>query len=382
MKKFIIPLAACSLLVFAACSDPQADKAKEFSASFANLVNSAKTDSVIAVYPDAEFAEKLEIDYVADSVSISKTDKENNFRINYGGGTSMVVEIPEDASTVKVLSSYGLFSYPQDKTSFAKKVGALKGEITDRELADRMVKVDDLSTKLFNDYVTARKNAVKNLGATITKESMFMMDEGRGFYTLKNNTDQPIAGDDYQITWEVWYIGSGIDSHKSEIEKGKDIPAGGTVKIPFSFTGHAGSSIKAITVKTPSKEDFFKNYTPSGKEYDEYIAKYGDKLSASNKLSDGPYNLAGKLGGKYAVHVNLEKGMKKGTYYYDKSGANAKLNLSIKEFNPNTGELTMEETNDKGQVTGTFIGTLTSEAYTGKMTAFSGKTYSFTLAVE
>lgn len=382
MNNTITSIAACALLMLASCSNPRMDKAKAFAASFANDINDGNTESVVAVYPDAEYAEDLALDYIADSVTINETGQPDELEISYGNGTSLTVEIPDDASSVKVISSTGLFKYPGEKLSFARKVGAINGNITDKTLAERMVTVENLSTALFNDYAASRKNAIKNLGFTVTKDIEFAVEEGKGYYTLKNTTDQPISGDDYQIALEWTSMGPGYEETNIEMEKGKDIPAGGTVRIPQSFTGHIFSDIKAITMKTPAKEDFFKNYEPTGKEYADYVAKHGAKVDLSNKLSDGPYKLAGKLGGKYAVHVSLEKGMVKGSYYYDKSGPSATLNLSIKSFNPRTGDLTIEETNDKGEVTGTFTGILTAESYTGKMTAFTGKTYNFTLAVE
>lgn len=73
--------------------------------------------------------------------------------------------------------------------------------------------------------------------------------------------------------------------------------------------------------------------------------------------------------------------MKKGTYYYDKYGPSNTLQLVVKAFNPNTGDLTLEETNDKAEVTGTFIGKLSDTSYTGTMTAYTGKTYNFDLKI-
>lgn len=41
----------------------------------------------------------------------------------------------------------------------------------------------------------------------------------------------------------------------------------------------------------------------------------------------------------------------------------------------------MDEKNDKGEITETFIGTLSSDSYNGKMSSFQGKTYNFDLKV-
>lgn len=381
MKHFSLSLAiASAAITFASCSDPGEKAMTDFSQTFAHYVNDNRTDSVIAVYPAAELAEEMSIDYNPDSVTVTKTETEGLYHINYGNGTSIIVETREN-SLPTVIQSHGLFKYPEEKIKFATATGAIKNDMTDEKLAKTMVNVDNMATSLFNDYVASRKNAVKNMGATITKEIEFMMDEGKGYYTLKNTTDQPISGDEYSITWKHTYMGSGIEDVTRKIEPGKDIPENGTARIPFSFSGHSYSEIQAITMNTPSQETFFKNYKPTGKEYKTYISENGEDNAKAQKLGNGPYELAGKLGTKLAIHVNLEKGMKKGTYYYDKYGPSNTLQLVVKSFNPNTGDLTLEETNDKAEVTGTFIGKLSNESYTGKMTAYTGKTYNFDLKV-
>lgn len=275
MRQLNLALAACSMLLLASCSNPRADKVKAFAADFASIVNSGSPDSLIAAYPDAALADSLHLEYIPDSVSINDAGSPNTYEINYGKGVSIVVEIPEDGSSVTVKSSSGLFSYPPEKISFARKVGAIDGTPDDKILAERMTSVDSLSTDLFNDYVASRKNAIRNLGATITKEIEFAVDLGKGYYTLKNTTDQPIAGDEYKISWSSQSMGPGYMQSNSRLEDGKDIAAGGTVRIPFEFTGHYEESISGIIMKTPSKENFFRQYEPTGKEYAEYMAKHG-----------------------------------------------------------------------------------------------------------
>ncbi|MDE5665260.1 MAG: hypothetical protein K2I31_04895 [Duncaniella sp.] len=381
MKLTPLSLAAASAaMLFTSCSDPREQKLSDFSENFARHITAGQLDSIIAIYPAAELAEEIAIDYIPDSVSISKTETEGIYRISYGNGTSILVESPENGP-MAIIESRGLFKYPEDKIKFATATGAIKNDISDEKLATTMANVDNMATTLFNDYVASRKNAVKNMGETITKEIEFMMDEGKGYYTLKNITDQPISGDEYSVTWKYTYMGMGHEEVTRKIEPGKDIPANGTVRLNFSYSGHSFPEIQAITMNTPSQESFFKNYKPTGKEYSEYISQYGEDAASAKKISDGPYELAGKLGTKLAIHVNLDKGMKKGTYYYDKYGPSNTLQLVVKAFNPNTGDLTLEETNDKAEVTGTFIGKLSDTSYTGTMTAYTGKTYNFDLKI-
>lgn len=135
-------------------------------------------------------------------------------------------------------------------------------------------------------------------------------------------------------------------------------------------------------MKELSNEEFMAGYTPVGNEYEAYVKEHGDEVSAAGKkLSDGPYHIQGKLGGKYAVHITLDRGMKQGSYYYDKMGPSARLELKVLDFNPKTGKLILEEHNDMGQVTGTFTGTLSSTGFVGQMTSYQGKIYDFNMTV-
>lgn len=210
---------------------------------------------------------------------------------------------------------------------------------------------------------------------------MFAMDEGEGYYTLQNITDQPISADEYDITWSEEAVYSGVEKSSTDIERGRNIPANGTVRIPVFFTGRSFNEIRSITIKTPTQASFFRNYKPKGTEYADYVDEYGGEVSAK-KLADGPYAMTGSIGGKYPIHMNLEKGMKNGTYYYDKSGSKNTIALSIKSFNRRTGEIIMEETNKNGEMTGTFIGKLSSTTVEGEMKTYMGKTFNFTLNVQ
>lgn len=372
-----VPLAAALLC---SCSGNKKE-VTDFAADFARKVQAGQVDSLKMVYPQIEDADSIAVTFVADSLRVDDTDKDGVYNVSYGNGVAVTVRMDGDGR-MTVLDSRGLFAYPKEKEQFARKTGALKGDLTDVEKAKRMVIVDLMAEDIYSRYSDKRKNAIVNLGLTITKDIMFMMDEGAAHYTLKNTTDRPIKGSEYTVTWEDSYIGSGIEDTSYRTETGKDIPANGTVKFPFAFTGHAGSSISKITMKELSNKEFMADYTPVGNEYEAYVKEHGDEVSAAGKkLSDGPYHIQGKLGGKYSVHITLDKGMKQGSYYYDKMGPSARLELKVLDFNPKTGKLILEEHNDKGQVTGTFTGTLSSTGFVGQMTSYQGKIYDFKMTV-
>lgn len=380
MKKISVGL-ICSLLVLFGVSCSKQKQVREFAERFAGYVDKEQRDSILSVYPGAEYAEEYQLTWNADSVKIDKGDNDNEYNIRFGSGVSMLVKVRDDGK-IDVLSSHGLFKYSENKLKFAEKTGALGKTMTDEQLAKRMIQVDAMSTELFNDFVKSRKNAIQNLGFTVTYEPQFGMETGTGYYTLRNTTDETIGGDEYDITYSGWECWAGMEERTwTDIVPGKDIPPHGTVQLPEQFSYHHNRDLKSVTMHTPSQESFFKHYQPTGDEYSEYVRIHGDEVVKKETLRNGPYTLAGKLGGKYAIHINLDKGMKYGTYYYDKNGPKHTLDLSVKAFNNRTGELTLEESNDKGEVTGNFVGVLTEESYIGKMTSFQGKTYDFTLRV-
>ena len=382
MKKLhAICTSAIALTLACSCTDSHEQAVRDFATDFAAKVQNLQTDSLLAIYPDIAEADSISIEFEADSLTVTPSDSEGIYNVTLGNGASIMVRT-NPGGTMTVASSKGIFKYPTAAISFAKKVGAFKQNPTptDVQLAEMMSNVESLSADLFDQYVASRKNAVKSLGFTTTKEPMFGMDEGRGYFTFKNTTDQDIKGNEYEITWLDEYMGWGQESRKRRITEGIDIPANGTARTEtVYFNWHGGSSVSAFTMKIPSKEQFFENFTPAGNEYAEFIKTHDTSKKAN--LSDGPYALAGKLGTKLAIHMTIDKGMKTGSYYYDKYGPSYPLILTVKNFDKKTGKITLEEQNDKGEVTGNFTGVLTPESFEGKMTAYTGKTHPFNLSV-
>lgn len=381
MKKlFFIATGLCAFAIITSCSGSD-NKVENFAQSFAEKVQAGQLDSVAMIYPDVEYADKLELTFVADSMKVEKTDSDKEYKVSYGNGKSAVIAL-DDNGNMSVKETRGIFSFPESAMELARKSGAYKSGITDKELAVNMIYLDDMNSKLYEQAAAARQKAISFSGPVITKEPMFSMDDGRGYYTLKNNTDQNISGDEYDTTWEWSSIVMGVEDSGKNIKKGKDIPAGGSVKEPFSFSGRSYVGLKKINIKAIDRDEFEKNYKFTGKEFTEYMKTADKSLAERKPLPDGPFAISGKIGGKYPIHMHLDSGMKNGTYYYDKSGANNTLNLAIKSFNRRSGKIIIEETNDKGEVTGTFNGVLTEKSFKGVMKAFSGITYNFDLTVD
>lgn len=386
MKKTkLIMAASFAGALLCACSGSDKDNAAaDFAADFARKAQTGKIDSLKMIYPDIAAADSIAFTFNPDSISIVDTGKDSIYDVSYGNGVTAKIKMRGDGGGT-VLETRGLFAYPSDKEAFARATGAVKLELADAEKAARMSVVDLLGDFVYDKYSERQKGAIAMGKRVVTKESMFMMDEGRGYYTLTNTTDKPIKAGDYTITWEDVYIGPMGDRTRYRTEKGRDIPANSAIRMNFSFSGHGGSLLVRVNMKQQSKEEFMASYKPDGSEYDSYVKEFGDptkdNAAATGASADGPFKISGKLGGKHAVHITLESGMKSGSYYYDKYGPSAKLRLKVLDYNPKSGAITLEEHNDNGEVTGTFTGTLTATAFRGKMTSFAGKTYDFNMVV-
>lgn len=376
MKKFLPMAGILAALVATGCSDK---KTQEFAETVGRLVKANQVDSLAAVYPDAVF-DSIGFANDFEAIEIEKTDVDGVVRAKFGEVASINIKKDENGN-LSVVESNGIAAFPKGQLEMAKKAGALKDNLSDINLMENMIFLDELNAALYEASGEYGKKAIKISNQTVTKESMYAMDPGYGYYTLTNNTDRDIKGSEYEVVWNDVYLGW-VNSSTYRREKGKDIPAHGSVRYNYSFSGHSGSSLEKVVMKPVPYDEFLSNYAYDGKEFDEYMKTADKSVIKRPPLSDGPYNISGKLGGKYPIHMILEKGMKKGTYYYDKNGPAHPLYLAVKMFNRHTGRLILEETNDKGEVTGYFLGRIAGKEFKGKMTAFTGITYDFDLTVD
>lgn len=281
MKKITL---ICPLLVaLMGCHDSKNDQLIGFANDFARQASKNMIDSVAVSYPQAGLAEELSVEYMPDSLSVEATDTEDTYLVKFNSKANMVVSLQGDGS-VKVLNSYGLFKYPEEKLMFAKGVGAVKPGLSDVELATKMQNVDSLANDLFDRYVSKRKDAVKFQKFTVTHDVTSAADEGTGYIELKNTIDEPISADDYEITLKYTEYGLGSEDKYDKKGESVDIPANGTAKIPVTFYERLDVAFKSVTMKIPDRETFFKNFKPQGDEYDKYVNEHGEAPARSQAI--------------------------------------------------------------------------------------------------
>lgn len=384
MRKFIF--AGCGLLalaMLASCESKEEKAIRAFAEDFGEKASENEIEELTDVYPGLEQADSIAMDYNAKDIKVSKAD-DGTYDVQFNNETSLNVKYVNDGK-IEVLESTGLFAYPKNAVKFAKAIGGIKDEdMPDSKVAIVMNNLSGVMAFLMDEYMESRKDAITVSGPTITEDIFYTYDEGRGYYTLTNNTNETISRDEYTINSKYETDGSyaaGGYHSSTDTEKGGDIPAGGTYKWYFTFWGHGAADRPTITMKHPTQDRFMSMYKAKGNEYKRYKAAHPEDIHKTAKLDDGPYYISGKLGGKYAIHMTLEKGMKGGSYYYDKYGPNNTLQINVNSFDPKTGHLVLQEINKEGDVTGSFEGTLSNTNFVGDMKVYTRLAYKFDLNV-
>lgn len=373
-KIFYFANCLIALAILASCSSKEEKAVKAFAEDFGEKASENEIDELIDVYPGLEQTDSIALDYNKGDIEVSKND-DGTYDVMFNDDVTINVKLTED-DKVEVIESTGLFAYRKNELKFAKGIGALpEKRLSDSKKAVVMNNINSVVAYLMDEYLASLKGAISVSGPTITRDIDFMMDSGSGYYTLKNNTDHDISINDYTLNVDYYTYDWEGERKSRKVEKGGDIPAGGTYKWKFSFTGHTSPGEPIVSMREPTQDEFLVVYKAKGDEYARYKKAHPEDVKKSKILNDGPYYLAGKVGGKYPIHMTLDKGMKTGSYYYDKYGPKNPLTLNISSFDPKNGKITLQEMNKDDNITGEFNGTLTYDSFEGTMTSHAGQSY-------
>lgn len=250
-----------------ACTDEKA-KVKEFAINFGTQVSKNQVDSVHLFYPNAIKCDSFALSFNADSIVVTETDNSNVFTVSFGSAT-INVEKAEDGK-MTVTSSRGLFAYPDDKMSFARKTGMWEDRLTDAEFEER-ISNEDFPQKLIDSFTKDFLKKIKVKNVRMIKEPEFAVDMGTLGITVENSSDQKVFGSDYVVSIHYGWQHQGEQNFTVDKKKGKDIEAGGSILFTDMIDGH--TYIRNVLVeKTISDEEFFnKYYKASGNEYKKYL---------------------------------------------------------------------------------------------------------------
>ncbi len=266
-QKILFGASAVCAMMIAGCSSGNKD-VEEFALSFANKAAANQLDSVRVLYPDAAKADSLSLSFNADSISVSEGEAAGTFLVNYGNA-AITVKRGENGK-LSVLSSKGLFAYPERRMTFARKTGAVKEGMDDVAVAANISELDSLSAWIYGEYHKSLDGAI-TAGKPVVEEGYYASQLLNGYVMFTNNTDKDIAAKDWQIKWKYTYMGYEGTKTNSVVEDGsKAIPAHQSVKITFICTGHDLTEILWVKVKAVPMDEYLATYQPTGDEYANY----------------------------------------------------------------------------------------------------------------
>lgn len=146
----------------------------------------------------------------------------------------------------------------------------LRNDSIQKAQADSVAKADSIA-KADAAFAEYQKSGVNiTIGKFIvTKEPEFCVDEGKGYYTLINNSDYDVAASDYTVTerWTEMYSG-GEPETGTEIKPGIAIKAHGTARYPITFTPKYDTEFVKINAKPKTRKQFDAQYKPASSQAD------------------------------------------------------------------------------------------------------------------
>ena len=381
MNKIALIAVVLAALTFVSCTDDGTHEAKKFLTDLRAAISGGDSAAISKLYPDAVKADSLALNIVADSVRVESSGSGDTLHVSLGGGKQITLLKTGD-NAFQVLSSRGLFAWPEKEVAFAKQTGQWKDGLTDAEQSERMAD-KGLVAYLFDEFNSKIKDGLSILTVKTYGDSYY---EGEWvsckgmLFTVKNSTDIDIPGSAWSITYKEGYWGGGQMS--SELVPGEDIKAGGTVTVKTKELASSTESetSQRLNVKGLTLEEFLSDFHPSGKEYDEYVKARGSNKRPVAKAEALEFVVEGLMGG---CGTRLCMYGESGNLLYSPSsksldtGEKEQRNVNLVSYDPATARLVIRVSTIEGVVTGHLDGSYRNGTYEGKFKNVNGKSSSF-----
>ena len=276
MKKILLILNLSIAFIVMLCScggkktSPE-EEVRNYGKYFVEKLNANQLDSLTASYPDIAKADSI-VSLQSDTI-IVKESAPGQFEIVLMDGVTLTVVRADDGS-ISVAESKGLFVFPEDKVSLSKQTGMWDDKLSDTQLSERMK--DEEFFKYIQDQI---KKKTSNI-ITVTKltwpkeyanDPYAFVGNYEGTQTITNHSDIPLDGSEYSFIRKKEFCYQGVDEKETKIEKGKPIPANGSIKVNSWLNRNGESVVKSIKWNlTPEQlQEKFASFT--GNEYQEYL---------------------------------------------------------------------------------------------------------------
>lgn len=246
---------------------------KNFAKKFAQLAEQNNRSELTALYPDIAEADSIALQYDPNEIIIENFDGVT-YEIRLSSG-ALINVIAADENNYKVISSRGLFAYPEDKIGIALKTGMYEYRMTDKEFNHRM------KNDRFFDYL--KKRSRKNLENLISVNPELIVTNpnmGEGYFSVRNNSNVTIPGSAYTVRLKStrpyinWDTGEITPNVEYEDLSGVTLSPKGKGKIEINFSVNTGGEdLEFENIQwNISPEELQGNLIKyTGNEYKEYI---------------------------------------------------------------------------------------------------------------
>lgn len=257
-------------ILLTACGGKKAtpeEEVRNYGKYFVEKLAANQLDSLKAGYPDIVKADSI-VPVQSDSIMVVESAP-GEYDMTLAEGIMLKVSRSDDG-TISVTESKGLFAFPADKIDIAKKTGMWDESLSDVQLNERMQ--DEEFFKSIEKRSKTNTNNLISVGKMVVTKDWpgFEMQSGSGYFPLKNNTDMPISGSDYQVVIKMENSYSG--ETWTTTESGKDLSPQGSARINVQFNPRNTPDKASIKYKV-SESELKTKLTPdfTGDEYQKYI---------------------------------------------------------------------------------------------------------------
>lgn len=273
MKKITITAVVAGLLwcLTVSCQN-DSDKARDFALDIGEKISKNMLDSVRLVYPDAVWADSLALKFNPEQINIEESETPGRYIVEYDPGVTVTFDVGKDRQ-VRIVCSKGIFAWNDETVRLAKTFGLISDELSDKDKAEQIRQLPKLMDLVYDSY--KKNNVVSDpivVGEFVNEKTpLITTDEGRGYYPLTNKTDHDIKGSEYQVSIlqsaVLRFAANGEYEEHLVTRPGIDIPAGGTARYNVVYTQFSDNEVKGVKMKTKSREEYLRDYKPTGNEY-------------------------------------------------------------------------------------------------------------------
>ena len=366
MKKHLLMIAIATLAI--ACQNGDNVKiAQEFLDQFQAAANSGDGESAHKLYPTVVYRDSL---FQFNPETMKVKSSKGSLTISDPSGCSIELVKAEDG-TYQAAASHGFFCYREEWLNLAQKLGQYDPSLNDVQNSLRM---NDSGFSSWVTYVLMKENANPLDLAYSTDRINSAMKKT---ITVTNKSGIEISGDDYIVAFRFVISDPGwvAPFNPPKSAPGVTIGPGESKTINIKYGMNELFRGASVRFNMGVGEMLSRFYTPTGKEYEEYVSANGKVLEQdSPDLPSGNYTFAGKSA-KGAIRVN--RGVLTSVFGVKGKTTGMGFRGELRENNV----FTAYEYYDNGQETGYYIGKYEDGKLRGTFFPVSGSSYTFEFTV-